>query len=115
MLGMSNISVTITDIEAEKWPASDQRYDGIVVSRYLYRPLLGTLAQMLQPDGVLIYETFMLGNERYGKPSNPDYLLLQDELLSFYGPLLTINAFEQGIEHHPKPAVMQRICATKNT
>lgn len=115
MLGMDNISVTVTDIEAGEWPITDQRYDGIVVSRYLYRPLLSTLAQMLNPGGVLIYETFMVGNERYGKPSNPDYLLLQDELLSFYATLLKINSFEQGEEHNPRPAVMQRICATKDS
>lgn len=115
MLGMDNISVIVADIEAGEWPITNQRYDGVVVSRYLYRPLLSTLAQILNPGGVLIYETFMAGNERYGKPSNPDYLLLPDELLSFYATLLKINSFEQGEEHYPRSAVMQRICATKDS
>ncbi len=110
MQGMPNINVSIIDIETGDWPATNQRYDGIVVSRYLFRPLLSTLAQMLNPDGVLIYETFMLGNEHYGRPSNPDYLLLPDELLSVYAPLLKIYAFEQGKVDDPVPAVMQRIC-----
>jgi SAM-dependent methyltransferase len=114
LLDMDNINVYICDLEATQWRPSKQNYDGIVVSRYLYRPLLRTLFETLKPGGVLIYETFMVGNERYGKPSNPDFLLLPDELLNFYTPLLSINAFEQGEVQTPLPAVMQRICATKN-
>ena len=111
--GLDNINVSIIDLEAGVWPQSDQRYDGLVVSRYLYRPLLPTLATMLNPGGVLIYETFMVGNERHGKPSNPNYLLRQDELLEIYSPLLKIISFEQGEERQPRPAVMQRICASR--
>jgi SAM-dependent methyltransferase len=111
LLGLENISVLVIDLEAGVWPQSDQRYDGLVVSRYLYRPLLHTLASMLNPGGVLIYETFMVGNERYGKPSNPDYLLRRNELLETYLPLLNIISFEQGEERQPRPSVMQRICA----
>jgi SAM-dependent methyltransferase len=113
-VGIDNINVGIVDLEAGEWPNSDQRYDGLIVSRYLYRPVLHTLAAILNPGGVLIYETFMAGNERYGKPSNPDFLLLPNELLEIYSPLLNIISFEQGEEQHPRPAVMQRICATKN-
>jgi SAM-dependent methyltransferase len=113
MVEMGNINVRMLDLEAGDWPDSDQRYDGIIVSRYLYRPLLHTLAAILNPGGVLIYETFMVGNERYGKPSNPDFLLLPNELLETYSPLLNIISYEQGEESHPRPAVMQRICATK--
>lgn len=111
MQGMPNINLSITDIETGNWPSIDQRYDGIVVSRYLFRPLFSTLAHILNSDGVLIYETFMLGNESYGRPSNPDYLLLPDELKSVYAPLLKIHAFEQGKVEDPVPAVTQRICA----
>jgi SAM-dependent methyltransferase len=111
MQGMPNISVSVTDIETGHWPQTGQRYDGIVVSRYLFRPLLKTLAAMLNSDEVLIYETFMLGNECYGRPSNPDYLLQPDELHLVYAPLLKIHAFEQGKVDNPVPAMMQRICA----
>ena len=111
---IKNINIIVTDIECGEWPATAQKYDAIIVSRYLYRPILSMLAEMLTIDGVLIYETFMIGNERYGKPSNPDYLLLQDELYSVYAPLLTIHAFEQGqVIKGSVPAVTQRICAIK--
>lgn len=113
MVGINNINVIVVDVEASDWPQSDQRYDGLVVSRYLYRPLLQTLATMLNPGGVLIYETFMVGNERYGKPSNPDFLLRPNELFEVYSPLLSIVSFEQGEEEMPRPVVMQRICAIK--
>ncbi len=115
MAGMDNINIVILDLEAGEWPEPAQRYDGIVVSRYLHRPLLPILPEILNPGGVLIYETFMIGNERYGKPSNPDFLLLFDELLTLYSPLLSIHSFEQGEDALPIPAVIQRICATKHS
>ena len=68
---------------------------------------------MLNLGGVLIYETFMAGNERYGKPSNPNFLLQANELFNTYSPTLNIIAFEQGEEAVPRQAVMQRICATR--
>lgn len=113
MAGMDNINVLNVDIEAGGLPGLGHRYDGIIVSRYLYRPLLSRLTGLLKPGGILIYETFMTGNERYGKPSNPDFLLLPNELLETYSPLLSIIAFEQGEVKMPRPAVMQRICAKK--
>jgi SAM-dependent methyltransferase len=113
MAGMANIRVLLADLEANVWPYPDQRFDGIVVSRYLHRPLLPRLHESLNPGGVLIYETFMVGNERFGKPSNPDFLLQPDELMTMFSPWLKIVAFSQGEEQLPKPAVMQRICAIK--
>ena len=113
MSGINNIHVHIVDLEADKAYTFNHHYDGIIVSRYLHRPLLKTLALILNPNGVLIYETFMLGNEQYGKPSNPNFLLQPNELLDVYSPLLKIIAFVQGEVTEPKPAVMQRICAIK--
>lgn len=115
MSSINNIHVHIADLEASEAYTFDHHYDGIIVSRYLYRPLLKTLAAILNPNGVLIYETFMLGNEVYGKPSNPNFLLQQDELLDVYSPLLKIVVFEQGEAMQPKPAVVQRICAIKQS
>ena len=101
------------DLEAGgPWPFAQERFAGIVVTNYLHRPLLPHLLASLAPDGVLIYETFMTGNERYGKPSNPAFLLRPGELLEAFGPLHVL-AFEQGPTAAPKLAVIQRLCARR--
>src|SRR6267378_2172949 len=69
-------------------------------------------AALIRPGGVLIYETFALGNERYGRPSNPAFLLRPAELLHSVEPL-TVVAFEQGLVSVPKQAVIQRVCAVR--
>lgn len=88
-------------------------YAGIVVTRYLHRPLFPDIAAALAPGGVLIYETFMAGNERFGKPSNPDFLLRPGELIEAFAPRLTIVAFEQGLVEGAHPAMVQRLVAVK--
>ena len=90
-----------------------QGYDGIVVANYLHRPLLPLLAAALAPGGMLIYETFMRGQERFGKPSNPDFLLDPDELRQAYAGTLEVIAFEQGVFNEKRPAALQRIAARK--
>jgi SAM-dependent methyltransferase len=98
------------DLEADDIPALGAGYDGVIVTNYLHRPLFAALAAILAPGGVLIYETFGLGNERFGKPSNPDFLLHPNELLKAF-TALAIVAFEQGELASPRPAVIQRIAA----
>ena len=94
------------------WPLPGERFEGVVVTNYLYRDLFPRILEAVAPGGVLIYETFMLGNERYGKPSNPEFLLRPGELLeSFKG--LTVKAFEEGAVTEPKPAMIQRLCAVQ--
>ncbi|HSA90507.1 MAG TPA: class I SAM-dependent methyltransferase [Burkholderiales bacterium] len=95
--------------DGSPWPFAGQRFGGIVVTNYLHRPLLGHLAAALDEGGALIYETFMLGNERFGKPSNPNFLLRPGELLQAFGAL-TVVAFEQGMAEN---AVVQRICVIR--
>ena len=85
-------------------------YDGIIVANYLHRPLFPAIASALAPGGAVIYETFALGNERLGRPSNPAFLLRPGELLAAFAGL-TIVAFEQGEVILPRPAVVQRIAA----
>jgi SAM-dependent methyltransferase len=99
------------DIEDGPWPLEGRRFAGIVVTNYLHRPLLGRLAASLLPGGVLIYETFAVGNARFGRPSNPDFLLKPGELIDAFRPHLGIVAYEHGIVEAPKPAVVQRIVA----
>lgn len=101
------------DLEAGPWPYHGRAFDGIVVANYLFRPLLPALLSALDVNGVLIYETFMVGNERFGKPSNPAFLLRSGELLDVVRRKLTVVAFEQGQVDAPRPAVMQRLCATR--
>jgi SAM-dependent methyltransferase len=91
------------------WPLGGG-YDGIVVTNYLHRPLFAPATAALAAGGVFIYETFALGNERRGRPRNPDFLLRPGELLEVFAAL-TIVAFEQGEVTRPRPAVIQRIAA----
>lgn len=95
--------------DGSPWPFAGQRFGGIVVTNYLHRPLMPILRDTLAGGGVLIYETFMAGNERYGKPSNPNFLLKPGELLEAFSAL-TVIAFEQGTTGK---AVMQRICVIR--
>ena len=85
----------------------------MIVTNYLYRPLLPALVAALKPGGVLIYETFAQGNEALGKPSNPDFLLHPGELLDAVQGRLTVVAYEHGTVMQPRPAVIQRICAVQ--
>jgi SAM-dependent methyltransferase len=98
------------DIETGPWPYAGRRFDAIVVTHYLHRPLFGPLLASLAPGGVLIYETFAQGNAQFGKPSNPDYLLAPGELLQRCAGLHVL-AYEDGVVETPRPARLQRICA----
>ena len=107
------VSVRVADIEGGPWPYYGHVFDAVVVTNYLFRPLLPLIMNALDLNGVLIYETFMIGNERFGKPSNPAFLLRQGELLDVLRPKLNVVAFEQGEVELPRPAVVQRICAVR--
>jgi SAM-dependent methyltransferase len=107
------IVTRLTDLESGPWPYHGRTFDGIVVTNYLFRPLLPMLLGTLDVNGVLIYETFMVGNERFGKPSNPAFLLRPGELLEVVKRRLTVVAFEQGQVETPRQAVVQRLCSTR--
>ena len=104
----------VVDLERDPWPFVAASFDAVVVTRYLHRPLFPRIVEALREEGVLIYETFALGNERYGRPSNPDFLLRPDELLQAFSPALQVVAFEQGLIQVPAEAVIQRICAVRS-
>jgi len=117
----AGIATKAHDLEAGEdsydWPFAGQSFAAIVVCNYLHRPLFPHLLASLKPGGLLIYETFAAGNENFGKPSNPAFLLRPGELLaqmqSNPAVSMSVIAYEDGYVEHPKPAMVQRICARK--
>ncbi|MEM8686446.1 MAG: class I SAM-dependent methyltransferase [Pseudomonadota bacterium] len=106
----------VTPVEADLedgpgWPFPKDTFDVVVVTNYLHRPLFPAILAALGPEGVLIYETFAEGNEAYGKPSNPDFLLRAGELLDVVSGTLSVVAYEHGRRRTPRPAVVQRLAA----
>lgn len=113
--GLPGVTTVEMDLEGEDWPLAGRSFAGIVVTNYLWRPRLDDLLASLAPGGVLIYETFMQGNEAYGKPSSPDFLLRPGELREIATAAgLREIAFEQGYTASPKPAMRQAICAVRD-
>lgn len=111
--GVDGVAPRRLDLEAGDWALAGERFDAVVVTHYLHRPRLAELFELVRPGGVLIYETFMLGNERFGKPSNPEFLLHPGELLARLPAGWSAVAFEQGEVSSPRPAVIQRLCAVR--
>lgn len=107
------VALLEADLEGGPWPYPGQAFDGIVVTNYLHRPLLPILVGALVPGGTLIYETFARGNERFGKPSNPAFLLEPGELLETARGHLRVVAYEDLVVDTPRPAAIQRICAIR--
>jgi SAM-dependent methyltransferase len=104
------IETRCIDLEAGPWPFAAERQDAIVVTNYLHRPLLTDIFAAVSDHGVLIYETFAHGNEIYGRPANPDHLLVRGELLERAAGRLEVVAFEQGIiVDGGRTAVVQRL------
>lgn len=101
------------DIESGPWPYAGQQFSVVVVANYLYRPLLTTIVDAVAPEGLLIYETFAHGNERFGRPSRPDFLLQPGELLALAQGRLRVLAYEDLYVDAPRPAMVQRIAARR--
>jgi SAM-dependent methyltransferase len=100
------------DLEgAEGWPLGDQTFDAVIVTNYLWRSIFDDIVHAVQHDGVLIYETFAEGNERYGRPRRPEFLLQPGELLARVASRLEVVAYEHGYSEQPSARVVQRICA----
>ena len=114
LAGIPGIEVIEHDLEAgHPWPLGDAAFDGVIVTNYLWRPLLPTLPGLLAPGGALVYETFARGNERFGKPSNPAFLLEPGELLECVRGRLRVVAYEELEIAEPRPAKVQRIAAIR--
>jgi SAM-dependent methyltransferase len=100
------------DLESgQPWPLGNRRFDLVVVTNYLYRPIMADIIGAVAPGGLLLYETFAAGNERFGKPSNPNFLLRPGELAAAVANRLEVLAVEQLEQGPPRPAVIQHIAA----
>lgn len=109
------IELVACDLEAGRpWPLGGRAFDGVVVTNYLHRPVLRNIVAAVAPGGVLVYETFARGNEVFGSPRNPDYLLRREELLIATRPELRVIAFEDIPITEPRPACIQRIAAVRD-
>jgi len=105
----------VADIENQPWPLIGRQFDAVVVTNYLWRPLMPTLLASLATGGVLIYETFAVGNETVGKPTRPDFLLRSGELLEVCKNLHVVG-FENGFTEaalEQTPRFVQRIAAVR--
>jgi len=112
LLGRADFEFVDANLEdGRAWPLGASTFAAVVVTNYLHRPLFASLIDALEAGGVLIYETFAEGNERFGRPSNPDFLLRPGELLAAVAGRLRVVAYEHGEIAVPRPAVVQRICA----
>ena len=110
-----NFFLTQSDVENTPWSYPESLFDGILVTNYLHRPLYPFIVASLNHEGILIYETFSVGNERYGKPSNPHFLLRSGELLTWAQTSgLEVITYEHGYTDNPGgPAIIQRIVAQR--
>lgn len=111
----ADLTLVECDLEAKDggWPLGGRQFHAVIVTNYLWRPLLPKVLAAVADGGVLIYETFGQGNEKFGKPRNPDFLLRPGELLELVRGELSVVAYEHGVVADPKPAIMQRICAVR--
>jgi SAM-dependent methyltransferase len=112
LAGTPGVTTMRADLEGDPWPFGGRRFGAIVVANYLHRPLFPAIREALGDGGVLLYETFMRGQEALGKPTNPHFLLAPGELLAAFSDL-TVIAFEQGRIGDPWPAAVQRLCAAR--
>ncbi len=113
LAGRQGFEIVAADLESRPWPFSGRTFAAVVVVNYLWRPLFPALLGALAPGGLLLYETFAAGNERFGRPANPAFLLRPGELLAWVGGLLDVLSFEEGEEYEPRPAQRQRIAARR--
>ena len=99
--------------DASPWPLAGRTFGAVIVTNYLHRPLMPALPAAVAPGGVLLYETFMVGNERFGKPSNPAFLLKDGELLDLVRGKFSVIAYEARLISEPRLAMVQRIAARR--
>ena len=113
LASLGTLEIVTADLEAGPWPFGARRFAGVVVTNYLHRPLFPSIVGAVATEGVLIYETFAVGHERFGKPSNPNFLLRPGELKDAVRGQLKIIAYQEVEVDVPRPALVQRIAAMR--
>jgi hypothetical protein len=110
---LNNVTTLCADLEGSAWPLPGRQFDLVLVTHYLWRPLLGTLIDAVAPGGLLIYETFASGQETVGRPSRPDFLLRPGELLSLTQARFHVLGYEDGWSADEPMRRVQRVCARR--
>lgn len=106
------------DLEAGgAFPLAGRVFAAVIVVNYLWRPILADVARLVQPGGLLLYETFLVGNEAFGRPKNPDFLLREGELsaLAQTQELQVLDLFEGRVETPTGPAMKGRLAARRGS
>ena len=111
--GRPSVALLECDLEDNKpFPLAGRGFAGVLVTNYLWRPLLPQIVAAVSLEGVLIYETFAIGQEQFGRPSNPEFLLRPNELIDAVRPRLTVVAYEHGrLDEGGRSRIVQRIAA----
>ena len=99
----TGVEIIEADLEGAAWPLAGRSFAGVVVTNYLWRPILSRIVGLTAPGGLLLYETFAQGNEAYGRPRNPDFLLAPGELFEAVRGQLEVIAYGQCVTARPKP------------
>ncbi|MBS0523883.1 MAG: class I SAM-dependent methyltransferase [Proteobacteria bacterium] len=113
--GHPNIEALTADLEdGSPWPLS-RRFGAVVVTNYLHRPLMPALLDAIEPGGVLLYQTFMDGQQRFGRPTNPAHLLRDGELLELVRGAFSVTAYEARLITDPAAgmSMVQRVAARR--
>ena len=109
----TSVEFLCLDLEQDDWPLVGHTFDLVLVSNYLYRPNFRNILDLVGPNGFLIYETFGVGNELFGRPRNPSFLLRPNELRDSVGAKFLIMDEFFGEIAHPQPAVRGRLFARR--
>jgi SAM-dependent methyltransferase len=111
--GHPQLEIVQADLENAPWPLLGRRFGAVIATNYLWRPQFEPVLETIEDGGLLLYETFARGNEAYGRPMNPEFLLQPGELIEVVRGRLQIVAYEHGYVDRPRPAVKQRLCAAR--
>lgn len=107
------VEIVAADLERSAWPFGARRFAAVVVTNYLWRALFPALCAAVDDGGWLLYETFARGHERFGKPTRPEFLLAEDELLDLVDADLCVVRYRHGEVLEPARAVRQSIAAVR--